>query len=122
MNAENFPFFTDDIVKLTKTNENFRKVIATGKNSQVVLMSVLPNQEVGEETHTIDQIIIFVEGNGQAIINAAVSNITPNQLFFIPAGTKHNFINTGKTPLKLYTIYAPAEFEPGFIEKAKPLK
>ena len=119
MNTQNFAFFTDNIVKLTQENENFRKVIATGKNSQVVLMNVLPGQEIGEEIHTIDQIIIFVEGTGNAIINDKKSSISPNDLFFIPAGTKHNFINTGSSPLKLYTVYAPAEFEAGFVEKTK---
>lgn len=122
MNAGNFTFFSDDIVKLTKSNENFRKVVATGKNSQVVLMNVLPGQDIGEEMHTIDQIIIFVEGTGDAFINDKKQPVKPNDLFFIPAGTKHNFLNTGTTPLKLYTVYAPAEFEPGFIEKVKPTK
>lgn len=122
MYATENAFFNGNIVELTKANENFRKVIATGKHSQVVLMSVLPSQDVGEETHTIDQIIIFVEGIGDAVINGKKSTISLNDLFFVPAGTKHNFINTGKTPLKLYTIYAPAEYEHGFIEKIKPIE
>ena len=111
--------FNKDIFELTLENNNFRKEVVTGPHSQVVLMSVPVGQDIGEEVHHVDQTLIFVQGKGKAIINNSVSDVLPNFLLFVPAGTKHNVKNMGKQPLKLFTIYAPAEHKPGTIEKEK---
>lgn len=111
--------FNKNIIDLVLENDFFRKEIVTGPNSQVVLMNIAVGEEIGEEIHKVDQILIFVKGNGQAIIDDKVSEIHANHLIFVPAGTKHNFKNTGNQDLKLLTIYAPAEHKPGTIQKTK---
>lgn len=107
------------IMDQARTNDFFRKEIITGPHSQIVLMSVPVGGEIGEETHDVDQILIFAEGDGIAILNGARSEIHKDHAVFIPAGTRHNFRNTGTIPLKLFTIYAPIEHEPGTIERVK---
>jgi len=112
--------FNKDIVSLAKQNEYFRQEVVTGTHSQVVLMSIPPGQEIGEEIHPdVDQVLIFVSGEGEAVLNDEHSTVTTNSLCFVPAGTKHNFINTGTTDLKLYTVYAPPEHAPGTVHKTK---
>lgn len=111
--------FNKNIIELAKQNDNFRKEVITGKNSQVVLMSLLPGEEIGEEVHKVDQTLIFVQGEGKAIINGQESPVFANSLAFVPAGTKHNFINTGKSVMKLFTIYAPAQHKAGTVQKLK---
>src|SRR3990167_133565 len=101
--------FHKNIIELAKKNENFRQVINTGKYSQVVLMSLLPGEDIGEEVHkTVDQILVFVEGSGEAVIEGISSPIVSGDLVFVNAGVKHNFKNIGSIPLKIYTIYSPA--------------
>jgi mannose-6-phosphate isomerase-like protein (cupin superfamily) len=110
--------FHDDIVALAKQNEDFRRVVTTGQYSQVVLMSLAPGEEIGEEIHrTVDQTLVFVSGVGEAILNGEKTPITTNSLYFVPAGTRHNFVNTGPTSLKLYTVYAPPQHAPGAVFK-----
>lgn len=111
--------FNQNIIELCKKNSFFRKEVVTGPHSQVVLMSILPGQDIGEEVHKVDQTLIFVQGTGQAVLNGKSSDIGANSLVFVPAGTKHNFKNTGSQDLKLYTIYAPAQHKPGTVEKTK---
>lgn len=112
--------YHDDIVTLAKRNEDFRREVITGKHSQVVLMSIPPGEQIGEEVHEgVDQTLIFVSGVGQAILNGEKSPVTINSLYFVPAGTRHNFINIGPSPLKLYTIYAPPEHAPGTVFKTR---
>lgn len=112
--------FHDDIVALAKRNEDFRHEIVTGGHSQVVLMSIVPGGEIGEEVHTdVDQTLVFVAGEGQAILDGVTSPVAVNSLYFVPAGTRHNFVNTGGGPLKLYTVYAPPKHAPGTVFKTK---
>jgi mannose-6-phosphate isomerase-like protein (cupin superfamily) len=112
--------FHDDIVALAKHNEDFRRVVTTGQYSQVVLMSLAPGEEIGEEIHrTVDQTLVFVSGVGEAILNGEKTPITTNSLYFVPAGTRHNFVNTGPTSLKLYTVYAPPQHAPGAVFKTR---
>lgn len=111
--------FNKNIKELALQNTNFRQELITGKHSQVVEMSLLAGEDIGEEIHTVDQILLFIQGTGEAILNGEKSSVGPNQLVFVPAGTKHNFINTGTSPLKLVTIYAPPEHKPGTIHKTK---
>lgn len=112
--------YHDDIVALARQNEDFRREVITGQHSQVVLMSIVPGEEIGEEVHgDVDQTLVFVSGVGEAILNGEKSPITVNSLYFVPAGTRHNFINTGATPLKLYTVYAPPEHAPGTVARTR---
>ena len=102
------------IVKLALTNDAFRDEVITGKKCQVVLMTIQPGEEIGAEVHEgHDQILVFVEGNGQAVLSGKVREVGTNDLVFVHAGVEHNFINTGAKPLKLYTVYAPPEHPSG---------
>ena len=108
-----------DIIELTRKNKNFRKVLSTNQHSQVVLMSIEPGDDIGEETHEGDQILYFVDGEGDAVLAGKRSKIAAGSLVSVPAGTLHNFINTGSKPLKLYTVYAPPEEPEGTVHKTK---
>jgi mannose-6-phosphate isomerase-like protein (cupin superfamily) len=109
-----------DIVELTTTNASFRREVVTGEHSQVVLMSIPPGGEIGEEVHAdVDQVLIFVTGEGRAVIENETTPVGPGRLVFVPAGTKHNFTNAGTDDLKLYTVYAPSEHAPGTVHETK---
>ena len=108
-----------NITELARKNEWFRKEVITGEHSQVFLMCIAPGEDIGEETHTVDQTLVFVSGTGTAILDGKESAIEADDLYFVPAGTKHNFINSGKTPLKLFTVYAPNEHVAGTNHKTK---
>ncbi|MBW4669356.1 MAG: cupin domain-containing protein [Cyanomargarita calcarea GSE-NOS-MK-12-04C] len=111
--------FNKDIFELAKENNFFRQEILTNKHSQIVLMSIEPGDDIGEETHDVDQVLVFVAGEGEAVLNGLSSTVQANKLVVVPAGTQHNFINTGSTALKLYTVYAPPEEEPGTLHRTK---
>jgi mannose-6-phosphate isomerase-like protein (cupin superfamily) len=112
--------FNEDIVKRAKANSYFREVLATGPHSQVVVMSIPPGSDIGEEVHDdVDQTLVFVQGDGEAILDGQKSAVSTDRLVHVPAGTRHNFVNTGKVDLRLYTIYAPPEHKPGTIHKTK---
>lgn len=113
------PKFKKDIAALTRENTYFRQEILTNEHSQVVLMSVEPGDDVGEETHEVDQVLVFVEGEGESVLDGERGRVSPGTLVSVPAGTLHNFVNTGSGPLKLYTIYAPPEEEPGTLHRTK---
>src|SRR5687767_12537654 len=102
-----------DIVEVARENEAFRMVILTGTHSQLVAMTIPPGGEIGDEVHEdVDQVLIFVEGKGEAILEGERRPIDENDLVFVKAGTRHNFVNTAEVPLRLVTIYAPPEHEP----------
>ena len=112
--------FNEDIVKRAEANPYFREVLATGPHSQVVVMCIPPGGEIGAETHAdVDQVLVFVSGEGLAILDGERSSVGPGRLVQVPAGTRHNFVNTGSTSLRLYTIYAPPEHAPGTIHRTK---
>lgn len=108
-----------NIEKITKENENFRKVLYTGKNSQLVVMNLEPGDEIGEEIHELDQFIRVEEGKGKAILDGLEHEIEDDYAVVIPATTKHNIINTGESKMKLYTIYSPPEHKDGVIHQTK---
>ena len=110
-----------NIEKDTLENENFRKVIFTAKNMQLVLMSLEPNEEIGEEMHDdVDQFIRIEKGSGKAILNGEEYEIMDGSSVVIPAGVKHNIINSSaEEKLKLYTIYSPPEHRDGVIHQTK---
>ncbi len=108
-----------NIEDVTKENENFRKVLYTAKNSQLVVMSIPPGGEIGEEVHTLDQFLRIEAGKGKAILNGVEHEIEDDFAVVVPAGVKHNFVNTGDEPLKLYTIYSPPEHRDGVVHATK---
>lgn len=111
--------YINNIFALAKQNTFFRKEIVTGAHSQVVIMSIPPGGDIGEETHEVDQTLVFVEGEGEAVLNGKTTKVSAGSLSFVPAGTVHNFINTGAMDMKLFTIYAPAEHKPGIVHETK---
>ena len=111
--------FNEDIVALAKKNTLFREVLSTGPHSQVV-MSIPPGGDIGDEVHPdVDQVLVFVAGEGAAILDGERSIVGPGRLVHVPAGTRHNFVNTGPTDMRLYTVYAPPEHAPGTIHRTK---
>jgi mannose-6-phosphate isomerase-like protein (cupin superfamily) len=113
--------FCSNIEKDTLANENYRKVLYTGKHSQLVLMNLQPNEEIGMEVHTDnDQFFRFEKGEGKVIIDGNEYKIGDGFAVVIPAGAQHNVINTsGTDTLKLYTIYSPAHHQKDIIKKTK---
>ena len=113
--------FSTNIEKDTLENKNFRKVLYTGKHSQLVLMSLLPEEEIGMETHTDnDQFFRFEKGEGKCIIDGNEYNLSDGSAIVVPAGAKHNIINVSKTEdLKLYTLYSPAHHQDGVVRATK---
>jgi mannose-6-phosphate isomerase-like protein (cupin superfamily) len=112
--------FNVDIVEATKANTYFRQVLSTGQHAQVVVMSIPPGGEIGEEVHkVVDQVLAFVEGEGVAILDGEESPVGPDRLVHVPAGVRHNFVNRGSVDLRLFTIYAPPQHAPGTIHMTK---
>jgi mannose-6-phosphate isomerase-like protein (cupin superfamily) len=112
--------FNEDIVERAKANTFFREVLSTGPHSQVVVMSIPPGGDIGEEVHDdVDQVLVFVEGEGRATLDGEASGVSAGRLVHVPAGTRHNFVNTGGSDLRLYTVYAPPEHQPGTIHTTK---
>lgn len=109
-----------DILRMARENEDFRREVTTGSHGQVVLMTVSEGEEIGEEVHAgVDQILLFVEGRGESVLDGETGAVSPNELVFVPAGTRHNFRNTGEGPLRLVTVYAPPEHPAGTVHRTK---
>jgi mannose-6-phosphate isomerase-like protein (cupin superfamily) len=109
--------FVGNIEKIAKENTNFRKVLMTGSNAQLVVMSIPVGGEISEEVHpNTDQIILIVDGDAQAVLNGDVRMIEEEGAVFIKAGTTHNIKNTGDEILKIVTIYAPPEHPDGLVQ------
>ncbi len=111
--------YITNIEKATKENENFRQVLYTAKHSQLVLMTLKADEEIGEEVHTLDQFIRVEEGAGKAILDGVEHKIEDGTAIVIPASTRHNVINDSERPMKLYTIYSPSEHKDAVIHQTK---
>lgn len=111
--------YVANIEQATLENTDFRRVLYTAKNSQLVLMSIPPGEEIGEETHHLDQFLRLEQGTAKAILDGVEHNIEDAWAVVVPAGTKHNFINTGDVDLKLYSIYSPPEHKDGTVHPTK---
>jgi mannose-6-phosphate isomerase-like protein (cupin superfamily) len=99
---------------------DFRRVLWTGEHTQLVIMTIPPGGEIGEEVHEdTDQILTFVSGTGEATVSGAKKAVAQGDLVVVPAGTKHNFVNTGPLPLVLYTVYGPPEHADGAVHATK---
>lgn len=112
--------FFGNIEKETKENSAFRKVLYTGAHLQLVLMSLNPAEEIGMEVHEEnDQFFRFESGLGTVIVGEVEYYVGDGDTVIVPAGTKHNVMNTGSEPLKMYTIYAPAHHKDGIVRETK---
>lgn len=112
--------FVADIEKLTTENADFRRVLYTGHNLQLVLMAIPPGEEIGEEVHDDrDQFFRVEQGKGEVLIDGNRSKIEDDDAIIVPAGARHNVVNTGDEPLKLYTVYGPPEHRDGTVHKTK---
>jgi mannose-6-phosphate isomerase-like protein (cupin superfamily) len=105
--------------EIARGNDFFRQTLETGEHAQLVAMTLQPGEEIGEETHEGDQILFFVEGEGEAILEGQASPVGEGDYTFVPAGTLHNFVNTGGGPLRLLTTYAPPEHPDGTVHRTK---
>ena len=112
--------FVGDIEKLTVENADFRRVLYTGKYLQLVLMTLAPGEEIGEEVHADhDQFLRLEAGAGEAWIDGNRAPVKADDAIIVPAGARHNVVNTGDTPLRLYTLYAPPEHRDGTVHVTK---
>jgi mannose-6-phosphate isomerase-like protein (cupin superfamily) len=109
-----------DVIKLARRSDEFRRVLLTGTNMQIVVMTIPPGEEIGEETHEHgDQMLFFVDGSGEAVLEGDSNPVEAGHLVFVPAGTLHNFVNTGDEPLRIVTAYAPPEHEHGTVHHTR---
>lgn len=112
--------FVADIEELTEENSDFRRVLYTGKNLQLVLMAIQPGEDIGEEVHDDrDQFFRVEKGDGEVLIDGNRSKIKGDDAIIVPAGARHNVVNTGSEPLRLYTLYAPPEHRDGTVHRTK---
>lgn len=112
--------FVGNISDLTEKNSDFRRVLYTGKNLQLVLMSLKPGEDIGEEVHdNVDQFFRIEEGSGEVLINGQRSSVKSDDAILVPAGARHNVTNTGTTPLRLYTLYGPPQHRDKTIHATK---
>ena len=103
-----------------RANEDFRRVLATTKHTQLVIMTIPPGGEIGSEVHDgIDQVLLAVEGSGTSVLDGAETPFAAGHAVVVPEGTRHNFVNTGETPLRIVTIYGPPDHRPGTVHHTK---
>ena len=112
--------FVDNIEEKTEQNNFFRQVLYTGKHTQLVVMSLLPGEEIGMEVHPqVDQFFRIEEGRAEVIIDGEEHEVDEGFAIIVPAGSQHNVINTGSNPLKLYTLYSPPNHPDGTIHRTR---
>ncbi len=107
--------FVQDIEILATHNDDFRRVLYTAANCQLVLMALKAQEEIGAEVHKLDQFFRVEAGSGEAVIDGLRTPISTGFAVLVPAGARHNIVNTGKEPLKLYTLYAPPNHRDGVV-------
>ena len=107
------------IATVAEKNPDFRRVLWTGKHTQLVIMTIPPGGEIGEEIHEVDQILTFVSGVGKAKVGGDTRNGGQGDLVVVPGGKKHNFTNQGPNPLVLYTVYGPPEHADRAVHRTK---
>jgi mannose-6-phosphate isomerase-like protein (cupin superfamily) len=111
--------YVENIETITTNNADFRQVLYTAKHCQLVVMALKPEEDIGTEVHTLDQFFRVEEGAGEAILDGVRTAIQAGFAVIVPAGTKHNIVNTGAVPLKLYTIYAPPNHRDGVVHHTR---
>lgn len=113
--------FVTDIERVTLENTDFRRVLYTAKNCQLVVMSLNPSEDIGEEVHTLDQFFRCELGTGKVILDGNENPIESGTVIIVPAGARHNIINVGADALKLYTLYAPPNHRDGVVHATKDI-
>jgi len=111
--------YVQNIEDITVKNEEFRRVLYTARNCQLVVMALKPKEEIGMEVHKLDQFFRVEEGSGEAVLDGVRTAIRAGFAVIVPAGTNHNIINTGSVPLKLYTLYAPPNHRDGVVHHTR---
>ncbi len=111
--------YVANIEEMSLKNEYFRKVLYTDKRCQLVLMSLRGKEEIGEEVHDVDQFIRVEVGEGIAVLNDQQHDLHDGSVVIVPAGTKHNIINSVETEMKLYTLYMPPHHRDGVVHATK---
>ena len=111
--------YITNIEKAALQNENFRTVLYTDTNVQLVLMSLMAGEDIGEEVHQLDQFIRIEKGEGKAVLDGVEHPVADGSVIVIPQGTRHNIVNTGAAPMKIYTLYAPPDHKDGTVHKTK---
>ena len=112
--------YAEDVSRAARENEDFRRVLFTTGRTQLVLMALKAGEEIGEEAHEgIDQVLAFVEGEGEAVIEGERRAVRAGSVVVVPAGVRHNFVASAASPLKLYTVYAPPEHPDGTVHRTK---
>ena len=111
--------YAEDLDKLARANQDFRRVLFTGTHSQLVIMTLAPGEEIGEEVHDVDQILYAVDGEGESIIAGQQAPFEKGDVVAIPAGALHNIRNTDDKPLQLFTVYAPPNHAAGTVHHTR---
>jgi len=111
--------YVQNIESIAINNKEFRQVLYTAKNCQLVVMALKPKEEIGAEVHQLDQFFRVEEGTGEAFLDGVNKKISAGFAVLVPAGMKHNIINTGSVPLKLYTIYSPPNHRDGVVHHTR---
>jgi mannose-6-phosphate isomerase-like protein (cupin superfamily) len=111
--------YVQDIESIAIDNEDFRRVLYTARNCQLVVMTLKPEEDIGAEVHKLDQFFRVEAGRGEAVLDGVTTTIEPGYAVIVPAGTRHNIINTGTEPLKLYTLYAPPNHRDGVVHRTR---
>jgi len=111
--------YVQNIESIAVKNEEFRQVLYTAKNCQLVVMALKPKEEIGAEIHKLDQFFRVEEGTGEAFLDGVSKKISAGFAVLVPAGMNHNIINTGSVPLKLYTIYSPPNHRDGVVHHTR---
>ncbi len=111
--------YVQNIESIAVKNEEFRRVVYTAKNCQLVVMALKPKEEIGAEVHKLDQFFRVEEGTGEAVLNGVHTEISAGFAVLVPAGMNHNIINTSSVPLKLYTIYSPPNHRDGVVHHTR---
>jgi mannose-6-phosphate isomerase-like protein (cupin superfamily) len=107
--------FVQDIEGMVVKNDKFRQVLYTAKNCQLVLMALKPNEDIGAEVHRLDQFFRIEQGSGEVVLDGVRTPIRDGFAVLVPAGMKHNIVNTGTVPMKFYTLYAPPNHRDGVV-------
>ncbi|MCZ8030773.1 MAG: cupin domain-containing protein [Rubrivivax sp.] len=111
--------YVQDIESIATGNSNFRRVLYTARNCQLVVMSLKPQEDIGAEVHKLDQFFRVEAGRGEAELDGVRTAIQAGHAVIVPAGARHNIINTGSEPLKLYTLYAPPNHRDGVVHPTR---
>lgn len=111
--------FVRDIEAITVKNDEFRRVLYTAKSCQLVVMSLKPEEEIGAEVHKLDQFFRVEEGEGEVVLDDVRTSVRAGFAILVPAGANHNIINTGRVPMKLYTLYAPPNHLDGVVHHTR---